>query len=92
MTLLHFPSVEGQLQNTLRSQYSVQATSTFSVERTSKITILPQTQVRVTFNWKRVWQDGTINLRTSQGADVALPYSITVDLSFDKTTVDVSKQ
>jgi hypothetical protein len=88
--LLHLISFEAELQNTLRKQYSMQATSTLSVQRTSRITIPANTHVRVTFNWKRVWQDGTIHIRPAGAPDVALPYSITVDLSFDKTTTDVN--
>ena len=89
VNVLNFASLEGDLESTLRRQYSIQATSTLSVQRTSRITIPPRTHVRVTFNWKRVWQDGTISVRTANGLEVALPYSITVDLSFDKTTQDI---
>ena len=87
--ITHFASIEGQVQNTLRNHYSVEATSKLTVERSTRISIPPRTHVRVTLNWKRVWQDGVINLRPPSGHAVAVPYSVTVDLSFDKKTVDV---
>ncbi len=50
----------------------------------------PRKHVRVTLAWKRVWQDGVIKLSTRAGEQIELPYSMTVDLSFDKKTVDLT--
>jgi hypothetical protein len=90
VALIGFANISGSLQQTLRRHHSVGVTSTFTVERTSQITVPAHKHVRVTLNWKRIWQDGVVNLRTTAGAQVAVPYSMTVDLSFDKKTVDVS--
>ncbi len=70
--------------------HSVGVKSTFTVQRMSEIRVPARKHVRVTLTWKRIWQDGIVNLRTTQGVDVAVPYSLTVDLGFDKKTDDVS--
>ncbi len=90
VTLLGFAAVSGGLQQTLRSHHSVGVKSTFTVQRISEIRVPARKHVRVTLTWKRIWQDGIVNLRTTQGVDVAVPYSLTVDLGFDKKTDDVS--
>ena len=87
--LIGFADISGSLQQTLRTHHSVGVTSTFTVERISEIQIPPRKHVRVTLAWKRIWQDGIVDLRTKQGAEVAVPYSLTVDLGFDKKTIDV---
>jgi hypothetical protein len=90
VTLLGFAAISGSLQQTLRSHHSVGVKSTFTVQRISEIRVPARKHVRVTLTWKRIWQDGIVNLRTTQGVDVAVPYSLTVDLGFDKKTDDVS--
>jgi hypothetical protein len=88
--LIGFADISGRLEQTLRAHHSVGVKSTFTVERTSQIQVPARTHVRVTLTWKRIWQDGIVNLRTKSGTDVAVPYSLTVDIGFDKKTVDVS--
>lgn len=73
----------------MRQQNNIQATSTLSIERTSHQTIPPQTHVRITLYWKRIWQDGVIILRTVDGVRVSLPYSFTMQLDFSKKVEDI---
>lgn len=87
--ILDFAKIQGQLQSNLLSQYSLSEQTTLTVERTSQINIPAQAHVRVVVNWKRVWQDGVVILRTRSGVDVEIPYSITIDLIFDKTLTDI---
>jgi hypothetical protein len=88
--LIGFAGISGGLQQTLRSHHSVGVTSTFTVQRISEIQVPARKHVRVTLTWKRIWQNGVVNMRTTSGVKVAVPYSMTVDLGFDKKTVDVS--
>jgi hypothetical protein len=89
VAMVGFANISGSLQQTLRKHHSVGVTSTISVERTSQITVPAHKHVRVTLKWKRIWQDGIVNLRTTTGVQIAVPYSMTVDLSFDKKTRDL---
>jgi hypothetical protein len=84
-----FAKIEAKLQGTVRQQHNIQATSTLSIERTSQQTIPPQTHVRITLYWKRIWQDGVIILRTVDGVRVSLPYSFTMQLDFSKKVEDI---
>jgi hypothetical protein len=43
--------------------------------------------MKIVFHWKRVWQLGTVHLRTG-GATVAVPYRVTIRIRFDKETID----
>jgi hypothetical protein len=90
VSILDFAKVQGQLKSKLLSQYSLTQQTTLTVERTSQINIPARAHVRVVLNWKRVWQDGIVVLRTRSGDDVEFPYSVTVDLIFDKTLTDIS--
>jgi hypothetical protein len=90
VALIGFAGISGSLQQTLRSHHSVGVTSTFTVQRISEIQVPARKHVRVTLTWKRIWQDGVVKMRTTSGVKVAVPYSMTVDLGFDKKTVDVS--
>jgi hypothetical protein len=80
----------GQLQSNIRQAHSHSATSTLVVQRTSQISIPPRTHVRVIIHWKRIWQDGRLHLMADRGLELAIPYSVTTDLAFDKTTIDVT--
>jgi Effector-associated domain 1 len=86
--LLDFARAEGRLESSLRDRYALSHQSTLTAERTSQVTIPARAHVRVILNWKRVWQDGLLVLHTD-GGDVYLPYSVTVDLMFDKTLTDI---
>lgn len=89
VSLLDFAKIEGQLQSTLRTEYSLSEKTALTVERTSQINIPAQAHVRVLLSWKRIWQDGVIVVRARSGVDVLVPYSVTVDLIFDKTLTDI---
>jgi hypothetical protein len=88
--LLNFAQVEGLLRSTLRQQHSLQSTSTLYFEHTSQINIPARTHVQVRLNWRRIWQDGVINLTTRAGVGISLPYAVTVDLTFDAKHTDVT--
>jgi len=90
VSIVGFGGIEGNVQQTLRRHHSVGVTSTFTVQRISEVTVPAHKHVRVTLSWKRIWQDGIVNLTTRGGLEIAMPYALTVDLSFDKKTDDVS--
>lgn len=90
VALIGLADFSGKLEQQLRRHHSVGMSSTLNFQRTSEIHVPPRKHVRVTLAWKRVWQDGVIKLSTRAGEQIELPYSMTVDLSFDKKTVDLT--
>ncbi len=89
VALIGLADISGQIQQELRRHHSVRVSSTFTMERTSELQVPAHTHVRILLDWKRIWQDGVIELRTRNRDQVELPYSLTVGLDFDKTTLDV---
>jgi Effector-associated domain 1 len=87
--LSDFAKIQGKLQSSLLSRFSLTETTTLTVERTSQVKIEAQAHVKVDLHWKCVWQDGIIALRTRSGLEVEIPYSVTVGLTFDQTLTDV---
>ncbi len=90
VALMGFAGISGTLEQRLLKHYSVDVTSTLTFERMSQMEVPAGKHVRVTLSWKRIWQDGVVSLRTRSGSQVVVPYSLTVDLSYDQKVVDVS--
>jgi hypothetical protein len=88
--IMDFARIQGRLQSSVMSHLSLTEQTTLTVERTSQINIPANAHVRVALQWKRVWQDGIVALRTRSGFDVEIPYSVTTDLVFDKTLTDIT--
>jgi Effector-associated domain 1 len=89
VSILDFAKLQGRLQSSLRTQYSLSQENTLTVERTSQVNVPARKHVQVTLKWKRIWQDGTIVIGLKSGHDLLIPYSVTVGLVFDKSTKDV---
>lgn len=87
--ILDFVNVQGTVDNALRARHSLSTTSSLTIRRTSQISIPARKHVRVTLHWKRIWEEGKVTLGNRGNPVAQIPYRLTVDLHFDKTTRDI---
>jgi len=46
------------------------------------------TKLSLVFRWKRIWQHGVVQLNTSEGDEIRVPYKIVVGITFDQFQTD----
>jgi hypothetical protein len=89
LRLVGVASVRGNIDATLTKKYSATWRQSISRQQSTAVTIPAGKRVRVTVRWKRIWQEGEVDLRTPTGTIVTLPFRVTIMLGFDKETVDL---
>jgi len=77
-----------QLEMSLRDRYKFALESTRTLEQVSEISIPERTHIRITLHWKRTWEDGVAILGQKTQPVAQIPYSVTVDLHYSKTTIN----
>jgi hypothetical protein len=90
LTLIGVGSVQGKIEASLTKKYSNSWKTATSRKQETNITVPAGKMVKVIVRWKRIWQEGEVHLRARDGTLVALPFRVTVGLSFDKEIVDIT--
>jgi hypothetical protein len=72
----------------LRQKYAMseEAKETYVEEIESEVPAF--TKLSLVFRWKRIWQHGVVQLNTSEGDEIRVPYKIVVGITFDQFQTD----
>jgi hypothetical protein len=72
----------------LRKKYAMseEAKETYVEEIESEVPAF--TKLSLVFRWKRIWQHGVVQLKTSKGDEIRVPYKIVVGVTFDQFQTD----
>jgi hypothetical protein len=78
-------------EDTLRRKYSVsnEVRQTFSEE--IGLTVPGRTKIRLTIQWKRIWQRGYVRIQHGPNRVVEVPFQMAVGVTFDQSQVDASE-
>jgi hypothetical protein len=83
-------TLKGSIEQRLLERHGRSLGASLAVDQTSTITVPARRLVRVTLEWKRVWEDGAILIGDPTQPIYEVPYHITTNLSYHKTTQDES--
>lgn len=81
-------AVKGFIEQRLLQRHGKSYDSTLGVEQTSTLIVPARRLVRVTLQWKRAWEDGTVIVGDPSRPQFVIPYHMTTALAYDKTTED----
>lgn len=75
-------------EETLRRKYSLsnEVRQTFSEE--IGLTVPARTKIRLTIQWKRIWQRGFVRIQHGPDRVIEVPFQMAVGLTFDQSQVD----
>jgi hypothetical protein len=73
-------SLASQIQNSIQKRYDVSISETQRFEEEVLIAIPKNTSVEATFIWKRIWQNGYVEIEMGQAK---LPFRLCVGITFD---------
>lgn len=81
--------LEASATSTVKRAYAVaeEATRTYSEE--VKINVAKNTQTRLLFHWRQVWQRGVIVGKSVDGAEVRIPFEVKLHPTFDQSQEDL---
>jgi hypothetical protein len=82
-------NTQGKMEHALRERFALTYETELTHEQTAVFNIPAQTSVRVTIEWKRVWQLGKIHLGSAGKPVATVPYRVTRKLRFNSALVDV---
>ena len=82
-------SIRGTIEASLTEKYSDTWKQSTSRQQTTAVSVPAGKKIRVTVRWKRIWQEGEITLRKSDGTQATVPFRVTVMLGFDQEIVDL---
>jgi hypothetical protein len=82
-------SIRGTIETSLTEKYSDAWKQSTSRLQSTAVSVPAGKKIRVTVRWKRIWQEGEVTLRKSDGTLATVPFRVTVMLGFDKETVDL---
>ena len=86
-------NIQAELQNDLARRYSLQIGNEQTYEQSSEVNIPAHTNVQIIFHWKLIWATGMLALAelAEPALEVAeVPFEVTVGLTYDKETRDIT--
>jgi hypothetical protein len=84
VNLANLATLRLKLETTVREQYSTATQVEQIFEEEVTVTVPPKTSVRLIMDWKRITQQGYVQLRDSAGVTVEVPFDVAVGVTFDQ--------
>ena len=81
-------SLEASTEQAIKSRYGITTEVRHVEESQMSIPVPPGKRLRVTLHWKRVWQAGYARLAAAGGAELSVPFSFVVGVTFDQAIAD----
>lgn len=75
-------------ERTLNEKYSVTNGERKTFEEEVTLNVAPRTRSKVIFSWKEIRQKGVVQIGTSSGSQVRIPYEVVVRITFDQQQID----
>ncbi len=76
------------VENSITTKYTSSNEQKHSYSEEITLEIPAKTKLRVTFSWKRIWQNGIIKVCDELGNEILIPYRVVVGVTFDQTQID----
>jgi hypothetical protein len=84
LNVANLATLRVKLETTLREQYSASTQVEQVYEEEVTITVPPKTSVHLIMDWKRIIQQGYLQLRDAAGVTVEVPFEVAVGVTFDQ--------
>lgn len=81
-------SLEASTEQSITSRYGITTEVRHVEEEQMSIPVPAGKRLRVTLEWKRVWQAGYARLAAADGTEVSIPFSLVVGVTFDQAILD----
>ncbi|MEM7575298.1 MAG: hypothetical protein AAF433_20490 [Bacteroidota bacterium] len=78
-------SLKTSIDQQLEERYSLSSVESRLFSEELEIEIMPYSEIILRIDWKRVWQEGEIELVDQQGNMLSQPYRVSKGLTFDQT-------
>lgn len=80
--------IQSVAEDSLKERYSISSGSKQTYTEEITLSVPANTNLRVVFSWKRIWQQGLLILKNRSGQKIELPFQIAVGVTFDQTQID----
>jgi hypothetical protein len=80
-------SLRASLEHTLRERYSTSVESEQIFEEEVAVTVPPRSRVELVMEWKRIVQQGYIELQDTDGVTLEVPFEAAVGVTFDQRQI-----
>jgi hypothetical protein len=84
VTIPNVASLKGNVEETLRRQYSASSEEEQTFEEEVTVTVPPRTALHLVMDWKRIVQEGYVRLEHGDGRIVEVPFQVAVGVTFDQ--------
>jgi hypothetical protein len=84
VTIPNLVSLKGDVEETLRRQYSASTEEEQTFEEEVTVTVPPRTGLHLVIDWKRIVQEGYVRLAGGDGQVVEVPFQLAVGVTFDQ--------
>ena len=84
VSVANLATLRRKLEETLREQYAATTQVEQVFEEEVTVTVPPKTSVHLIMDWKRIIQQGYVQLRDSAGATVEVPFEVAVGVTLDQ--------
>jgi hypothetical protein len=74
----------GNIERTLRTQYSVSSEMEQNFEEEITVTVPPKTALVLIMDWKTIVQEGYVRVQDSAGRTADVPFEVPLEVTFDQ--------
>ena len=84
LKLANLASLTGNIERTLRTQYSVSSEVEQNFEEEITLTVPPKTALVLIMDWKTIVQEGYVRVQDSAGRTADVPFEVPLEVTFDQ--------
>ena len=84
LKLADLASLTGNIERTLRTQYSISSEVEQNFEEEITVTVPPKTALVLIMDWKTIIQQGYVRLQDLAGGLVDVPFEVPLEVTFDQ--------
>jgi hypothetical protein len=81
-------SFKATFQKTIKDRYSTSEGTKLTYSEKITLQVKEKTKLRVTFEWKRLWQHGLLKISTKNGTEIEIPFRVAIGVTFDQVQLD----
>ena len=84
LKLADLAALTGDIERTLRTQYSVSSEMEQNFEEEITVTVPPKTALVLIMDWKTIIQEGYVRMQDAAGRTVDVPFEVPLEVTFDQ--------
>ncbi|MEO0968749.1 MAG: hypothetical protein AAFX80_10515 [Cyanobacteria bacterium J06639_18] len=81
-------NLKSVLEKSIKDHYSISEGTKLTFTERIEVRVKEKTKSRIIFKWKRLWQDGYLQINTKNGEGYQIPFCILVGVTFDQMQID----